>query len=95
MKKIALNVNLFDEILLTGTKNKTVSIEPNERGELKLVFEEETNLRQCTETDSLTLEKDADLFASKFIKDHKFEIWSIMNNITIDEAIAEYNFWNI
>lgn len=58
MKKIALNVNLFDEILLTGTKNKTVSIEPNERGELKLVFEEETNTRQCTETDSLTLEKD-------------------------------------
>ena len=58
MKKIALNVNLFDEILLTGTKNKTVSIEPNERGELKLVFEEETNIRQCTETDSSTLEKD-------------------------------------
>ena len=58
MKKIALNVNLFDEILLTGTKNKTVSIEPNERGELKLVFKEETNIRQCTETDSFTLEKD-------------------------------------
>lgn len=44
---------------------------------------------------NLTLEKDADLFASKFIKDHKFEIWSIMNNISVDEAVAEYNFWNI
>ena len=33
MKKIVLNVNLFDEILLTGTKNKTVSIEPNENGQ--------------------------------------------------------------
>lgn len=43
----------------------------------------------------LTLEKDADLFASEFIKDHKFEIWSIMNDITINEAIEEYNFWNI
>ena len=58
MKKIVLNVNLFDEILLTGTKNKTVSIEPNENGELKLVFEKERNIRQCTETDSSTLEKD-------------------------------------
>ena len=58
MKKIALNVNLFDEILLTGTKNKTVSIEPNENGELKLVFEKERNIRQCTETESSTLEKD-------------------------------------
>ena len=58
MKKIVLNVNLFDEILLTGTKNKTVSIEPNERGEVKLVFEEEINIRQCTETESSTLEKD-------------------------------------
>lgn len=44
---------------------------------------------------NLTLEKNADLFASKFIKDHKFEIWSIMNNISINEAIEEYNFWNI
>lgn len=44
---------------------------------------------------NLTLEKDADLFASGFIKDHKFEIWSIMNDITVDEAIEEYNFWNI
>ncbi len=44
---------------------------------------------------NLTLEKDADLFASKFIKDHKFEIWSIMNDISINEAIEEYNFWNI
>lgn len=44
---------------------------------------------------NLTLEKDADLFASNFIKDHKFEIWSIMNNISINEAIEEYNFWNI
>ena len=44
---------------------------------------------------NLTLEKDADLFASKFIKNHKFEIWSIMNDISINEAIEEYNFWNI
>lgn len=44
---------------------------------------------------NLTLEKDADIFASDFIKDHKFEIWSIMNNISINEAIEEYNFWNI
>lgn len=44
---------------------------------------------------NLSLEKDADLFASKFIKDHKFEIWSIMNDISINEAIEEYNFWNI
>ena len=44
---------------------------------------------------NLTLEKDADLFASAFIKDHKFEIWSIMNDISINEAIEEYNFWNI
>jgi len=43
----------------------------------------------------LTLEKDADLFASKFIKDHKFEIWAIMNDISINEAIEEYKFWNI
>jgi hypothetical protein len=58
MKKIVLNVNLFDEILLTGTKNQTISIEPNENGELKLVFEKERSIRQCTETDSSTLEKD-------------------------------------
>ena len=58
MKKIVLNVNLFDEILLTGTKNKTVSIEPNENGDFKLVFEKERSIRQCTETDSSTLEKD-------------------------------------
>ena len=58
MKKILLNVNLFDEILLTGTKNKTISIEPNENGEFKLVFEKERTIRQCTETDSFTLEKD-------------------------------------
>lgn len=58
MKKILLNVNLFDEILLTGTKNKTISIEPNENGEFKLVFEKERTIRQCTETDSSTLEKD-------------------------------------
>ena len=44
---------------------------------------------------NLTLEKDADKFASDFIKNHKFEIWSIMNDISIDEAIEEYNFWNI
>lgn len=44
---------------------------------------------------NLTLEKDADLFASNFIKNHKFEIWSIMNNISINEAIEEFNFWNI
>ena len=44
---------------------------------------------------NLTLEKDADLFASNFIKDHKFEIWSIMNDISINEAIEEFNFWNI
>lgn len=44
---------------------------------------------------NLTLEKDADLFASNFIKKHKFEIWSIMNDISINEAIEEFNFWNI
>lgn len=43
---------------------------------------------------NLTLEKDADLFASEFIKNHKFEIWSIMNDITIADAVNEYNFWN-
>lgn len=58
MKKILLNVNLFDEILLTGTKNQTISIEPNENGDFKLVFEKERSIRQCTETDSSTLEKD-------------------------------------
>lgn len=42
----------------------------------------------------LTLEKDADNFAVSFIKNNKFEIWSIMNDISIPEAIEEYNFWN-
>lgn len=43
---------------------------------------------------NLSLEKDADKFASNFMKDHKYEIWSIMNDITFAEAIEEYNFWN-
>ena len=42
----------------------------------------------------LTLEKDADNFAVSFIKRHKFEIWAIMNDISIAEAIEEYSFWN-
>ena len=42
----------------------------------------------------LTLEKDADNFAVSFIKRHKFEIWAIMNDISIAEAIEEYLFWN-
>ena len=43
---------------------------------------------------ALTLEKDADQFAVSFIKNNKFEIWSIMNDISIAEAIEEYSFWN-
>ena len=42
----------------------------------------------------LTLEKDADQFAVSFIKRHKFEIWAIMNDISIVEAMEEYSFWN-
>lgn len=42
----------------------------------------------------LTLEKDADKFAVLFIKRHKFEIWAIMNDITLKEAEEEYKFWN-
>lgn len=41
----------------------------------------------------LTLEKDADKFAVSFIKRHKFEIWSIMNDITLKEAEEESQFW--
>ena len=42
----------------------------------------------------LTLEKDADQFAVSFIKNNKFEIWSIMNDISMAEAMEEYSFWN-
>ena len=42
----------------------------------------------------LTLEKDADNFAVSFIKRYKFEIWAIMNDISIAEAMEEYSFWN-
>ena len=41
----------------------------------------------------LTLEKDADKFAVSFIKRHKFEIWAIMNDITLKEAEEESKFW--
>lgn len=41
----------------------------------------------------LTLEKDADKFAVSFIKRHKFEIWAIMNDITLKEAKEESQFW--
>ena len=41
----------------------------------------------------LTLEKDADKFAVSFIKRHKFEIWAIMNDITLKEAEEESQFW--
>ena len=43
---------------------------------------------------ALTLEKDADQFAVSFIKNNKFEIWSIMNDISISEVMEEYSFWN-
>ena len=42
----------------------------------------------------LTLEKDADKFATSFIKRHKFEIWAIMNNINVKEAEEEAKFWD-
>lgn len=42
---------------------------------------------------NLTLEKKADEFAVLFIKSHKFEIWAIMNNISIKEAKEESQFW--
>lgn len=41
----------------------------------------------------LTLEKDADKFAVSFIKRHKFEIWSIMNDISVKDAEEESQFW--
>lgn len=41
----------------------------------------------------LTLEKDADKFAVSFIKSHKFEIWAIMNDISVKEAKEESQFW--
>ena len=41
----------------------------------------------------LTLEKDADQFAVSFIKNNKFEIWAIMNDISIKEAEEESKFW--
>ena len=41
----------------------------------------------------LTLENDADKFAVSFIKRHKFEIWSIMNDISVKEAEEESQFW--
>ena len=42
---------------------------------------------------NLTLEKQADKFAVSFIKNHKLEIWSIMNDISIKEAEEESKFW--
>lgn len=42
---------------------------------------------------NLTLEKQADKFAVSFIKSHKFEIWAIMNDITLKEAKEESQFW--
>ena len=41
----------------------------------------------------MTLEKQADKFAVSFIKNHKLEIWSIMNDISIKEAEEESKFW--
>ena len=41
----------------------------------------------------LTLEKDADKFAVSFIKNHKLEIWAIMNDISVKEAEEESQFW--
>ena len=42
---------------------------------------------------NLTLEKKADEFAVSFIKNHKLEIWAIMNDISIKEAEEESQFW--
>ena len=42
---------------------------------------------------NLTLEKQADEFAVSFIKNHKLEIWAIMNNISVKEAEEESQFW--
>lgn len=42
---------------------------------------------------NLTLEKQADKFAVSFIKNHKFEIWAIMNDISVKEAKKESQFW--
>lgn len=42
---------------------------------------------------NLTLEKKADEFAVSFIRNHKLEIWAIMNNISIKEAKEESQFW--
>ena len=39
-------------------------------------------------------EKIADEFAVIIMKKHMYKIWSIMNNITEEQAVEEYNFWN-